>query len=159
MNRLARIPAPALVALAVAVAIVVNVGIHSLGRALGATYRFTAATGPAEVDTLTVIGFTLLPLTVALTLVAVLGRFWAWVLPVALVAGPVLELGSIAGMTIPADFEPLSKVFLALCHVALVPITIVTVLALRRRYRERSSAAASTRASQAATSASVPGLN
>jgi hypothetical protein len=137
VTRLARIPAPALVALAVAVAIVVNVGIHSLGRALGATYRFTAETGPAEVDTLTVIGFTLLPLTVALTLVAVFGRFWAWVLPVALVAGPVLELGSIAGMTLPADFEPLSKVFLALCHVALVPITIVTLLALRRRYRER----------------------
>lgn len=134
MNRLARIPAPLLVAGAVVLAIAVNVGIHALGRAVGTTYRFTAATGPAEVDSLTVLGFTLLPLGVALALVAVLGRFWRWVFPVSLVAGPVLELGSILGMTVPADFDVTSKVFLALCHVALVPVTVVTVLALRRRY-------------------------
>jgi hypothetical protein len=135
VNRLARIPAPLLVAGAVALAIAVNVGIHALGGLAGATYRFTAATGPAEVDALTVFGFTLVPLGVALTLVAVLGRFWKWVFPVALVVGPVLELGSIFGMTLPADLDDVSTLFLALCHVALVPVTVVAVLALRRRSR------------------------
>jgi hypothetical protein len=134
VNRLARIPAPWLVVGAVVVAIAVNVGIHALGRLAGATYRFTAATGPAEVDSLTVLGFTLLPLGIALTLVAVLGRFWKWVFPVALVVGPVLELGSILGMPLPTDLDVASKVFLALCHVALVPVTVFAVLALRRRY-------------------------
>jgi hypothetical protein len=127
VNRLARIPAPLLVAGAVVLAIVVNVGIHALGRAAGATYRFTAATGPAEV------GYTLLPLGIALTLVAVLGRFWRWVFPVALVAGPVLELGSILGMTVPADFDLASKIALASCHLVLVPVSVLAVLALRRR--------------------------
>jgi hypothetical protein len=134
VNRLARIPAPWLVVGAVVVAIAVNVGIHALGRLAGATYRFTAETGPAEIDSLTVLGFTLLPLGVALTLVAVLGRFWKWVFPVALVLGPVLELGSILGMPLPTDLDVASKVFLALCHVALVPVTLFAVLALRRRY-------------------------
>jgi hypothetical protein len=135
VNRLARIPAPLLVAGAVALAIAVNVGIHALGGLAGATYRFAAATGPAEVDALTVLGFTLVPLGVALTLVAVLGRFWKWVFPVALVVGPVLELGSVLGMTLPADLDDVSTLFLALCHVALVPVTVVAVLALRRRSR------------------------
>jgi hypothetical protein len=133
VNRLARIPAPWLVVGAVVVAIAVNVGIHALGRLAGATYRFTAATGPAEVDSLTVLGFTLLPLGIALTLVAVLGRFWKWVFPVALVVGPVLELGSILGMPLPTDLDVASKIALSLCHVVLVPVTVLTVLALRRR--------------------------
>jgi len=133
VNRLAGIPAPLLVAGAVVVAIVVNVGIHALGRLAGATYRFTAATGSAEVDSLTVLGFTFLPLGVALTLVAVLGRFWKWVFPVALVVGPVLELGSILGMTVPADFDITSKIALASCHLVLVPVSVLTVLVLRRR--------------------------
>lgn len=138
MNRLARIPAPWLVVGAVVLAIAVNVGIHALGRLAGATYRFTAQTGPAEVDSLTVLGFTLLPLGVALTLVAILGRFWRWVFPVALVVGPVLELGSILGMPVPTDLDVASKVFLSLCHVALVPVTVLAVLALRQRYASRS---------------------
>jgi hypothetical protein len=138
MSRLARIPAPWLVVGAVALAIAVNVGIHALGRVAGATYRFTAATGPAEVDSLTVLGFTLVPLGIALTLVAVLGRFWGWVFPVALVAGPVLEAGSIFGMPVPTDLDLPSKIALSLCHLVLVPVTLVAVLALRRRYASRS---------------------
>ena len=141
MNRLARIPAPWLVVGAVVLAIAVNVGIHALGRLAGATYRFTAQTGPAEADSLTVLGFTLLPLGVALTLVAILGRFWRWVFPVALVVGPLLELGSILGMPLPTDLDGASKVFLSLCHVALVPVTVATVLALRQRYASRSAIA------------------
>lgn len=138
MNRLARIPAPWQVAGAVVLAIAVNVGIHALGRLAGATYRFTSAMGPAEVDSLTVLGFTLLPLGVALTLVAILGRFWRWVFPVALVVGPVLELGSILGMPLPTDLDLPSKIALSLCHVVLVPVTVLTALALRRRYASRS---------------------
>jgi hypothetical protein len=138
VNRLARIPAPWLVAGAVVLAIAANVGIHALGRLAGATYRFTSAMGPAEVDSLTVLGFTLLPLGVALSLVAILGRFWRWVFPVALVVGPVLELGSILGMPLPTDLDLPSKIALSLCHVVLVPVTVLTALALRRRYASRS---------------------
>jgi hypothetical protein len=49
----------------------------------------------------------------------------------------VLALGTIALMTLPADFDATSKTTLALCHVVLVPITVVAVLALRHRTRQR----------------------
>ena len=47
--------------------------------------------------------------------------------------GPLLALGSIVVMTLPADFDTASKTTLALCHAALVPVMIAGLLALRRR--------------------------
>ena len=76
MNRLARIPSPWLVVLAVATAVIVNLLIRTIGQLAGGTFTFTSPTGQAVVDHLTVVGFTIVPLAIGLTLVAVLGRWW-----------------------------------------------------------------------------------
>jgi hypothetical protein len=43
----------------------------------------------------------------------------------------VLELGSILPMILPSDHDTASKVALALCHAALVPVSIVGLRAIR----------------------------
>ncbi|MEV6304283.1 DUF6069 family protein [Actinoplanes sp. NPDC051861] len=123
----------AVVAAAVAAAVVVNLVVHGIGRAAGGTFRFTAATGPAEVDAITVTGFSAVPLLIGLTVVALLAPFASWVTRAALIAGPALAVGTILGMTVPADFDTTSTVTLALCHLTLVPIIVVAVRALARR--------------------------
>lgn len=50
----------------VIVGVLINVAIHTIGAAAGATYEFTAAGRPAKVDALTVAGFTALPLLAGL---------------------------------------------------------------------------------------------
>jgi Family of unknown function (DUF6069) len=117
----------------VAAALFLNLVIYGLGRAAGGDFRFTASGQPAEVDALTVAGFTVLPLLVGMTAVAVLTRIWPWVVPAALVVAPATALGTILVMTIPADFDDTSKITLALCHVMLVPVTVAGVLRLRRQ--------------------------
>lgn len=113
---------------AVGVAVVVNLLVHTLGRAAGGTFDFTtAAGGPATVDLATVAGFTAVPLLVGLVL-AVMLRRWSWVIPTALVVAPVIAVGTIAAMTLPADFDRISTVALACCHLV---VGVVAVLALR----------------------------
>jgi hypothetical protein len=130
MPRLSR---PALIAAAVALAAVVNVALYFIGRAAGGTFAFTAATGRAEVDALTVAGFSIVPLAVGLTVVALLASRWAWVSRAALIVGPLLAVVTIVTMTVPADFDTVSTVSLALCHLTLVPIIVAAVTALGRR--------------------------
>jgi predicted DNA repair protein MutK len=65
-----------------------------------------------------------------LVAVTLLDRFGAWVARAALVVAPVLALGTILVMTLPADLDTVSTVTLALCHVALVPIVVAAVRAL-----------------------------
>ena len=134
---MARLSRPAIVAVSVLGAVLLNLLVYAAGRAAGGTFRFTAANGPSEVDAVTVAGFSAVPLLIGLTAVALLSRFGDWVTKAALVIGPLLALGTIALMTLPADFDGVSKTTLALCHVMLVPITVVAVLALRRRTRQR----------------------
>jgi len=133
MNRLAAAPAPWIVAGAVIAAVAVNLTVYAFGRALGGTFTFTSPTGGAHVDPLTLIGFTAVPLTLGLAVLALVGRWWKGAFLLALVVAPVLELGSILIMTVPTDLDPISKLTLATCHVALVPVTVVAVLALRVR--------------------------
>ena len=105
-----------------------------LGRAPAARSTFTAPTGPAHVDPVTRRRVHA-PCRCTLGL-AVAGSARPLVegrVPPALVVAPVLELGSILVMTVPADLDPTSKMTLAACHVALVPVTVVAVLALRKR--------------------------
>lgn len=120
------------VAVTVAGAVVLNLAVYALGRLAGGDFRFTSAGLPAEVDAVTVAGFTAVPLLVGLTLAAVLARFWSWAVYAGLVVAPVLALGTVPIMTIPADFDDVSTITLALCHVALVPVTVLGLLALRR---------------------------
>ncbi|MEU4835646.1 DUF6069 family protein [Streptosporangium sp. NPDC023615] len=125
------------VAATVAAATAVNLVVHALGRAAGGTFRFTASGRVAEVDALTVAGFTVVPLLAGMTVAAVLSRRLRWVVPAALVIAPVLALGTVVVMTVPADLDPVAKVTLALCHVTLVPVTVAGLLALRGLDRRR----------------------
>ena len=126
-----RLGRPGIVAATVVAAVLVNLLIYTLGRVAGATYTFTAAGQPAEVDAITLIGFTALPLTVGMSIAATLSLWWRWVIPAALIVAPVLELGSILPMILPSDHDTASKVALALCHAALVPVSIVGLRAIR----------------------------
>ncbi|WP_328472406.1 DUF6069 family protein [Actinoplanes sp. NBC_00393] len=127
------------VAAAAALAVVVNLAVYLIGRAAGGTYTFTSAQGPAEVDAVTVAGFSLVPLLVGLTVVALLASRAAWVVRAALIIGPVLAVGTIVVMTLPTDFDGVSKTALAVCHLTLVPIIVVAVTAIGRRAHYRAS--------------------
>jgi hypothetical protein len=116
---------------AVIVAVLVNLVIHAVGRAAGATFDLTTSTGPATVTAVTVAGFTAVPLLVGLTLAALLRRRWSWVVPAALVIAPVLAVATIFVMTIPADLDTASTVTLACCHLALVPVVVLALRELR----------------------------
>jgi hypothetical protein len=124
---------PALVAVAAALAAIVNVLIYLVGRAAGGTFTFTAGTGPAEVDAVTVAGFSAVPLAAGLTVVALLAPRVRWVTRAALIAGPLLAVGTIVTMTVPADFDTVSTVTLAVCHLTLVPVIVAAVTVLGPR--------------------------
>jgi hypothetical protein len=121
------------IAAAAGAAVVINLILYALGRAAGGTFHFTSASGPAVVDGVTVAAFSAVPLLVGLVAVALLSRFGDWVARTARVVGPLLAIGTIALMTVPADFDVTSKVTLALCHVVLVPIILLAVRPLTRR--------------------------
>ncbi|MFJ8582801.1 DUF6069 family protein [Micromonospora sp. NPDC093277] len=130
---MARLSRAAVVALGGVTAVAVNLVVYSVGRAAGGTFQFTSSSGPAEVDAVTIAGFTAVPLLVGLAAVALLAPFAAWVVRAALVVGPVLAVGTVALMTLPTDLDTASKAALALCHLALIPITIAAVVAIGRR--------------------------
>ena len=69
-------------------------------------------------------GFSVVPLILGLTAVALLGRRRQ---RAALVAGPAPAVGTILGMTVPAGFDTTSTVTLALCHLTLVPIVVAAI--------------------------------
>lgn len=122
-----------IIAAAVGTAALINLILYGVGRAAGGTFRFTASSGPAVVDGVTVVAFSVVPLLVGLVAVALLARLGGWVIRTALVVGPLLAIATIALMTLPTDLDATSKVTLALCHLVLVPVIIVAVRALGRR--------------------------
>ncbi|MHA7239301.1 hypothetical protein [Arthrobacter sp. TMS1-12-1] len=125
-------PAPArVIATAVGVAVLANLVLFLVGVLAGAGYAFTSPAGPATVDAVVVAAFTIIPLALGLAVVAVLRPRWPWVVGVALIVAPVLEIGTIFALTIPADFDGRSTVALALCHLALVPVTVEALRRLR----------------------------
>lgn len=124
-------PRAAIVALGVTAAVVLNLAVYAIGRAAGATYRFTSRGEPAEVDALTVAGFSAFPLLIGLTAVALLAPRAGWVSTAALIAGPALAVVTVPLMTVPADFDTASTVALAMCHLMLVPVIVIAVLRMR----------------------------
>ena len=66
----ARHPRPVIVAATVGAAVVVNLVVYAAGRAAGADFTFTSAGTVTQVDALTVVGFTVVPLLLGLTVVA-----------------------------------------------------------------------------------------
>jgi hypothetical protein len=121
-----------IVVLSTVIACAVNLAIFGIGMLAGADYRFVNAGTSLQVDAVTLAGFSIVPLAIGLTLAATLSRRWRWVIPTALIVGPVLALGTIIVMTLPAGFTTPSFVALAMCHVALVPAMVFALRALRR---------------------------
>jgi hypothetical protein len=113
-------------------AAVVNLLVYAVGRAVGGTFQFTSAGQAAEVNAVTVAGFSALPLAVGLVVVALLARH-AWAIRTALIVGPALAVLTILIMTIPADLDTKSTITLAVCHLTLVPIMIVAIRRLAAR--------------------------
>ena len=96
---------------AVLLAVLVNLAVFALGRLAGGTFSFTAAgIGRTTVDALTVVGFTAIPLGLGLLIITALARPLPWTVPVASVVAPVLAVGTIVVMTLPADFDTVSTV-------------------------------------------------
>ncbi len=126
-----RIGRPGIVIATVVIAVVANLLIFAIGASVGATYEFTSEGQPARVDTITLVGFTALPLAVGMTIAAILSRLWRWVVPVALFVTLVLGLGSIVAMPLQTDLDAASKTALSLCHVALTLAGVAGLLALR----------------------------
>lgn len=79
-----------------------------------------------------VAGFSAVPLLAGLVVVALLGGRVPALHRVAAVVAPVLAVVTVPVMTLPAGFDAVSTVTLALCHPMLAPISVVALLALRR---------------------------
>ncbi len=133
MSRIARAGTPWIIVGAVVVAIAANLALYGIGRLAGGTFVFTSPAGPIEVVALTIAGFSAIPLALGLIVVAVLGRWWRWVFPAALVIAPLLEVITIFVMTLPAGLDTASTIALSCCHLTLVPVTVLAILALRTR--------------------------
>ena len=127
-----RLNRPIIVLTATLVAVLVNLAIYAIGGAAGASFRFPGADG-AVIPWFVVAAFSAVPLALALTIVALVGRRLPWIFTAALVAAPVLLLASIPLMPVPVGFDVATTVSLSLMHLALAPIAIVAVLGLRRQ--------------------------
>lgn len=127
-----RLNRPILVLAAVVAAVLVNLAIFALAGLAGASLRFPGPDG-VELSPFVVAAMSAIPLGLALAVVAVLASRLSWVTPAALVAAPVLLLGSIPFMPLAVGFDLGTAVALSLMHVALVPIAVVAVVALRRQ--------------------------
>ena len=132
-----RLDRPGIIAATVILAVLVNLAIYLIGAAAGADYSFTAGGRQIQVDALTLIGFSLVPLLIGMIVAAVLARRWAWVIPTALIVAPLLEVGTIFVLLLPAGFAAPSTIALAGCHVALAVVTVLGLLALRNLGRLR----------------------
>lgn len=121
---------PVVVASTVLVATVVNLAILAVGQSAGGDFEFTSGDDRLTVGAGGVAMLTIVPLLAGMTLAAVLSLRWPAVLRIGMFVGPAAALATIGIMTIPADLDTTSTVFLALMHVALVPVTILGLHAL-----------------------------
>ncbi len=116
---------------AVVAAVIINLFVFAVGRLAGGDFAFTQAGSIVEVDAVTVAGFSAVPISLGLIVVALLARRLLWIVRVATVAAPVLAVATIGIMTIPVDLDTISTVTLATRHLTLVPISIVAIRRLR----------------------------
>ena len=121
------------IAAAVGSALAVNLVIYAIGRLSGGTFAYTHGAKPNRVDVASVILMSGAPAAIGLAAVAWLSRRWAWLTVAAQIAIPVLAIGTIGAMTLPAGFDATSAVALSAMHLALVPATLLAVGALARQ--------------------------
>lgn len=119
-------------ALAVSTAVLANLALYGMGRLAGGAFTFTRDGRPTEVDAWTVAGFSAVPLGAGLFAVALLARRLPWAARLAAVVAPVTAVATIGIMTIPADFDTVSTLSLAACHLTLVPVSLAAIRALAR---------------------------
>ncbi len=119
------------VAATVAVALPVNLVIWAIGVAVGGSFEYTDAGKTQSAAPGGVVVMTAIPLLIGMTSAALLSYRWPGVIRLAQVVGPTIALLTIGG-TLAADFDGASTVALSAMHIAIVPILIVGLEAMRR---------------------------
>jgi hypothetical protein len=109
------IPAP------VAAVAAINLVNYLLGRLGGAIFTYTQDGATIDVDALSVLIMSTIPLATGLVVVAALATRWRPVLDVAKIAAPTLAVVTIGAMTIPAGFDRTSTILLAAMHLVIIP--------------------------------------
>jgi hypothetical protein len=87
--------------MAIVLALAVNLVIYAIGRAAGGAFTYTQSGRTSTVDAVAITFLSTGPLTVGLTLVAILSRRWPVLINAAKIASPALALATIALMRTP----------------------------------------------------------
>jgi hypothetical protein len=114
-------------------ALTLNLVLYAVGRARGGQFTYAQNGAATTVDPLAITIMTVLPLATGLSLVAWLSPKWPPLLTVAKFVVPVVAIGTIGLMTIPAHFDTTSTLFLATMHLALIPATLLALGWLSRQ--------------------------
>jgi len=109
---------------------------YSVGRARGGQFTYAQNGAATTVDPLAITIMTVLPLATGLSLVAWLSPKWPALLTIAKLVAPVVAIGTIGLMTIPAHFDTTSTLFLATMHLALIPATLLALGSLARQPKQ-----------------------
>lgn len=124
----------------VVAALLVNLVIWAIGAAAGGSFEFTDGDLTQSAAPGGVVVLTIVPLLIGMTLAALLSYRWLGAIRVAQVVGPALALLTIVS-TLMADFDGASTVALTAMHVAIAPIVVVGLEAMRRRLARQRAAA------------------
>jgi hypothetical protein len=120
------------IAVALVVALAVNLALYRIGRAAGGTFTYVQSGKRSAVDAVAVSIMSVGPLAFGLALLAWLAPRRPGLIRAAKIVVPVLALATIALMTVPAQFDTCSTVFLSCMHVALIPISLLAIVSLDR---------------------------
>ena len=123
---------PMAVLVPVVVALVANVALWLVGRAAGGAFEVTHGDTVESAAPGGGIVMTVVPLTVGMSLAALLSLRWFGIIRVAEVVGAVAALGTIAS-TIVADFDTPSTITLSLMHVVIALVVVAGLEAMRNR--------------------------
>ncbi|MFD6895026.1 DUF6069 family protein [Rhodococcus sp. NPDC060086] len=119
---------PTIVVASVLSALIANLVLWSAGLLAGGSFEYTDAGAVVSVAPGGVVLMTVVPLTVGLTVAALLSLWWNPIVRIAQVVGALLPLATIQG-TLSADFDGPSTVTLVLMHVV---VAVVVVLGLEK---------------------------
>jgi hypothetical protein len=123
---------PMAVLVPVVVALVANVALWLVGLAAGGSFEVTNGDTVESAAPGGVLVMTVVPLTLGMSLAALLSLRWFGIIRVAEVVGAVAALGTIAS-TIVADFDTPSTITLSLMHVVIALVVVTGLEAMRNR--------------------------
>ena len=128
----------AIIAAAVGITLLANLAIWLIGTAAGGSFDHIEDNGHLHTTTAPqgVISMTTIPMTIGLTLAALLARKWPSIIRIAQIVGAVTALGTI-DMTIDARFDTASTVALSLMHVVIAVTVVLALEVVRRRATDR----------------------